>query len=72
MAFTPQFDQFDLEAMAEGNAIRNFKKNIGESTGRVGTPKSQTRLRSCKKADETHRKNGAKPGIWGHRHAQGV
>ena len=68
----PQLDKFDLEAMAEGNAIRNFRNNIGESAGRTGTPKSQTRLRSWKKADETHRKNGATPGLWGHRTAQRV
>lgn len=42
-------DAFDLEAEREGNAIQRFRKEIGKSIGRVGTPRAKTRKRSFDK-----------------------
>lgn len=47
-------DKFDLEAMAEGAAIKRFSKEVGESIGRVGTPKHKTKYRINPKKSKIH------------------
>lgn len=58
-------DQFDLEAEREGMAVSRFRKEIGESAGRVGTPKQRTRKRSfAKEGIGAAQRLGAKEGLW--------
>lgn len=57
-------DQFDIEAEREAMALSRFRNNIGESVGRVGTPKHKAKKRSCGKGTNEHHYAGAKTGVW--------
>lgn len=58
-------DEFDLQAEREALALNRFRREIGESIGRVGTPKHKTKkgVGSGKRTNEHHYK-GAKTGVW--------
>lgn len=57
-------DEFDLQAEREALALNRFRREIGQSAGRVGTPKHKTRHRSCGKGTNDHHYQGAKTGVW--------
>lgn len=65
MKTTRVLDKFDLEAEQEGLSMNRFRKEIGESAGRVGTPRHKAKYR-LKKGTTTnrHHANGAKTGVW--------
>lgn len=57
-------DQFDIEAEREGLSISRFRKEIGESAGRIGTPRHKAKKRPCGKGTNAHHYEGAKTGVW--------
>ncbi len=57
-------DEIDEQAEREALALSRFRREIGNSPGRVGTPKHKARIRCSQKGTNVHHYQGAKTGVW--------